>query len=148
MSSIAESTGGSDDDSNQELFYFKNGGGGEVLINFCNAPIQKNGSLSVMENVSDDIKGAIKEESMLVSTLGKTISGKTSAIEKYDHENKKIIGLSFRSEEDPSNPVQVDLICKKGSESLEVTKKEKSLDGYTTILTIEHKKGCPVYSVG
>jgi len=43
--------------------------------------------------------------------------------------------------------VQVDIICKKDSQSLEVKKQEIGPDGLTTVLTIEHKKGCPVFNV-
>lgn len=67
-----------------------------------------------------------------------------TATEKYDADNKKIIGMSLKTDD---NAVQIDLICKKGVKNMEVQKQEMSADGKTKIFTIENKKGCPVFNV-
>jgi len=45
------------------------------------------------------------------------------------------------------NTIQIDFICKKGNNNLEIQKQEMSQNGLTRIYTIEHKKGCPVFNV-
>ena len=53
VSSIASGSGGSDSKNNEELFYFKDANGGELLMNFCNAPIDKQSDLDVLQSLSD-----------------------------------------------------------------------------------------------
>ena len=59
MSSIASQTGGSNNNTDEELFYYKGDQGGELLMNLCNAPINKDSGLSVLDNVGEDIKSKL-----------------------------------------------------------------------------------------
>lgn len=72
-----------------------------------------------MSRVSENIKSYIEEETQAVSNMGGSVqtSNKASATEKYDSDNKKVIGMSLKTDD---NTVQIDLICKKGSNNLEV----------------------------
>jgi hypothetical protein len=72
-----------------------------------------------MSRVSENIKSYIEEETQAVSNMGGSVqtSNKANATEKYDSDNKKVIGMSLKTDD---NTVQIDLMCKKGSNNLEV----------------------------